>query len=252
MRQVYWIDDNTEQMLYIMQGAIAKLWKIEEKNAEGIASKLIIFGNACDDADTDDILSQEDENGVKIKLEDLLKELCSRQDGPNKERTVYNARKKLIKDKVSFLYKKENPDDRHQYQNLKRAWITEDLEDGGSAEYKKASNEVDELIQRIKIEERNVVGIDIALLYGDMDRLRKKKRIISMELYNKLSDLKLSCFMYSSEADDDELMQNWRDAYQSFYQKLDVKIYQRSDFMQKGKVDVITEIEKLFEGSENG
>ena len=247
MKQIYWIDDNIEQMLYIIQGAIAKLWKIGEENAEGIASKLIIFGNACDDADTDGISSQEDEDCAKIKLEDMLRRLCARKDGPNKERPAYNARKKLVRDKVSFLYKRENLDDKSQYQSLKQAWITKNLEKGKSAEYKKASDEAEKLIQRMNVEPGNVVGIVIALLYGDMDRLREKKRIISMELYNKLSNLQISCFMYSSEADDDELMRNWCEIYQSLYQGGDVKIYQRSDFMQKAEKDIIYEIEEMFE-----
>lgn len=247
MKQIYWIDDNIQQMLYIVQGAIAKLWKVKEENTEGIASKLIIFGNACDDADTDNIMSQKEENDASLKLENMLIDLCSAQDGPDKEKPIYNDRKKLVKDKVNFLYKKENQDDRNQYQNLKHAWIAENLDDKDSAEYKKASRETDNLIKRIKIEPGNVVGIDIALLYGDMKRLRKKKRIISMELYNMLCKLQLRCFMYSSEADVDELMQNWKDTYQSLYENADVKIYQRRDFMQKGNIDVvIDEIEDLF------
>lgn len=184
MKQVYWIDDNIEQMIYIIQGAITKLWKIEEENAEGIASNIIIFGNAYDDADTDDILSQEDENDTKIKLQDMLRKQCERQDGPNREKPVYNARKELIKDKVNFLYKKDNPDDKGQYQNLKQAWITDELIDSESAKYKEAVVETNKLIERMKIELGNVVGIDISLFYGDFDRLRQKKRIISMELYN--------------------------------------------------------------------
>ena len=29
MKQIYWIDDNIEQMMYIIQGAVTKLWKIK-------------------------------------------------------------------------------------------------------------------------------------------------------------------------------------------------------------------------------
>lgn len=246
MKQVYWIDDNIEQMIYIIQGAITKLWKIEEENAEGIASNVIIFGNGYDDADTDDVLSQEDENDTKIKLQDMLLKQCGKQDGPNKERPVYNARKKLIEDKVYFLYKKENPGDKEQYQNLKRAWITHELMDSESTKYKEAVNEANKLIDRMKIEPESVVGIDILLFYGDFDRLKDKKRIISMELYNILIKKRLNCFMYSSEADDNELMQKWCEVCKSLYKLENVKIYQRSDFMQKTKSDVTAEIEAMF------
>lgn len=246
MKQVYWIDDNIEQMMFIIQGDITKLWKIDKENTEGIASNIIIFGNAYVDADTDDILSQEDENDTKIKLHDMLRKLCERQDGPNIERPVYNARKNLVKDKVNFLFKKEKPDDKEHYQNLKHAWITDELMDPESDKYKEAADEANKLIERMKIVPENVVGIDISLLYGDLDRLRHKKRIISMELYHILSKQGLSCFMYSSEADDNELMQNWREVCEKLYQRKDVKIYQRSDFMQKKQSDVTAEIEAMF------
>ncbi|MCI9220553.1 MAG: hypothetical protein HFH94_12580 [Lachnospiraceae bacterium] len=246
MKQIYWIDDNIEQMMYIIQGAVTKLWKVEQKSAEGIASNIIIFGNDCDDADTDDILSQDDENDTKIRLHDMLRKLCSNQDGPNPAQPVYNAKKELVKDKVNILYKEENSADKEQYQNLKRAWITDDLTDSKSDKYTKAAAEAQKLIERMKIEPENVVGIDILLFYGDYDRLRDKKRIISMELYDILKKKGLSCFMYSSEADDYELMQNWSEICESLYQQKNVKIYQRSDFMQKSKIDITAEIEKMF------
>ena len=176
----------------------------------------------------------------------MLRKLCERQDGPNTERPVFNAKKKLIKDKVNFLFKKESPDDKEQYQNLKRAWITDELMDPDSNEYKEAVSEANKLIERMKIVSGNVVGIDISLLYGDLDRLRQKKRIISMELYNILSKQGLNCFMYSSEADDNELMQNWPEVCEVLYQQKEVKIYQRSDFMQKRQSDVTAEIEAMF------
>lgn len=245
MKQVYWIDDNIEQMIYIIQGAIKKLWKIEEENQEGIASNIIIFGNGCDDADTDDILSLEDENDTKDKLHDMLRELCGRRDGPNRERPVYNARKELVRDKVRILYKEENQNDKEQYRNLKRAWITDDL-DSESTQYKEASNEAIKLVERMDIEAGNVVGIDILLFYGDFDRLSKEKRIISMELYNILNKKGLKCFMYSSEADNNQLMESWLKVCESLYQQSDVKIYQRSDFMQKKQSDVTHEIEAMF------
>lgn len=52
--------------------------------------------------------------------------------------------------------------------------------------------------------------------------------------------------MYSSEADDNELMQNWREVCEVLYQQKEVKIYQRSDFMQKRQSDVTAEIEAMF------
>ena len=247
MKQIYWIDDNIEQMMYIIQGAIKKLWKIGQRDVDGIASNIIIFGNDRDDSDTDDILSQKNENDIKIRLHDMSRLLCDSQDGPNLEQPVYNSRKELVKDKVNILYKEENPEDKNQYQNLKRAWITNEFTDSENEKYKEATEEAHKLIERMKIDSESVIGIDILLFYGDYERLRDKKRIISMELYDILKKRGFSCFMYSSEADDNELMQNWCEICESFYQQRDIKIYQRSDFMQKSRRDISAEIEAMFE-----
>lgn len=53
--------------------------------------------------------------------------------------------------------------------------------------------------------------------------------------------------MYSSDADDDNLMSKWRETYKRFYGETSVKIYQRDDFMQKGRVNIIDEIENMFD-----
>ena len=109
-----------------------------------------------------------------------------------------------------------------------------------------AAGYVQELIKRMNLQEMSVVGIDIALSYDDMERLEKGKRILSMELYNKISRMNLKCFMYSSEADDDDLMNNWLKVYSKLYKKADVDIYQRSDLMQRGGEKIIDKIKDMF------
>lgn len=248
MKQLYWIDDNIQQMLYIIQGAITKFWKLNSIDEEGIASKVIIFGNACEVADIDKISSEEDENKAYIKLFDLFLEGCMKKDGPNPERPTYKAKRNLIQKPVRFLYKKETKDDYEAYKKLKDLWISENLNKADDEAYQNAAQEAKSLVKRINIEKDSVVGIDIALLFGDLDRLREKKRILSMELYHKISEEdNIKCFMYSSEADDDELRENWTEVYAQLYGSKTIKIYQRSDFMQKGNADIVKEVEKMFE-----
>lgn len=247
MKKIYWIDDSVQQLLYILHGAISKLWEIENLDQEGIASELIVFGNAWEEMDTDELFSREDQSETEDKIQEHFWELCIKNDGPNRERPSYNKKKGLIENCVKYVYVQDDCDDIAQYKRLKNAWINTELGDDKKNEYIAASEDVQELIKRMDLQEKmSVVGIDIALLYGDMERLEKGKRILSMELYNKISEMGLKCFMYSSEADDDDLMNNWLEAYSKLYEKVDVEIYQRSDLMQRGGEKIIDRIKAMF------
>lgn len=248
MKQLYWIDDNFQQVNYIAQGAIAALWNLNDiDNQEGIASKMLIFGNAYKVADTDELPTEEKEREDYQKLNDFFVEACQEVDGPSMNRSIYNEKKALIQDPISYLYKQEVPDDLEAYKQMKGAWISENLSDIDSDDYAKAVNEANLLIERMEIKPGSVVGIDIALLHGDLQRLREKQRILSMELCHQILSNHIRCFMYSTEADDDILRRNWEEKYCFFYDDEEVKIYKRSQLMQKGNNDIVKEIEKMFE-----
>lgn len=247
MKQLYWIDDNFQQVKYIIQGAMSKLWKLKDINQEGIASKVLIFGNAYKVADTDDLPKEEKEREDYQTLQDLFQERCQEEDGPNRERPIYNKKKELIKDSIFYLYKQEEPGDLCKYTEMKKAWISENLDDKNSENYKKAAEQASLLIKRMKIKPDSVVGIDMALLYDDLDRLRQRRRILSMELCYQMLNRNIRCFMYSTEADDDILRKNWEEKYASFYGNEEIKIYKRSDLMQKGNDDIVKEIVQMFE-----
>lgn len=248
MKKLYWIDDNIQQMLYIIQGAIMKFWKLNSVEDEGIASKIIVFGNACEVADIDQIPSEKEENKAYLKLFDLFLEGCMEEDGPDPERPTYNAKKNLIQEPVRYLYKQEAEHDLEAYKKMKESWILGDLGDSDDQNYQKAVREVELLIERMEIEPDSVVGIDMALLYDDFERLKNKKRILSMELFHRLSNNEgtSKCFIYSSEADVDEVRRNWEEVYRNFYGHTTIKIYQRMDFMQKGNADIVKEVEEMF------
>ena len=196
--------------------------------------------------DTDELLSREDQSETEEKIRDHFEELCIKNDGPNIERPSYNKKKRLIENCVKYVYVQDDCDDIAQYKRLKNAWINTEIGDDKKPEYMTAAGYVQELIKRMNLQEMSVVGIDIALLYDDMERLEKGKRILSMELYNKISRMNLKCFMYSSEADDDDLMNNWLKVYSKLYKKADVDIYQRSDLMQRGGEKIIDKIKDMF------
>lgn len=250
MKKIYWIDDNMQQLTYILQGAISKMWEIENSKEEGIASEVIVFGNAWEEMDTDSLPSLKDQSETEDMVHDHFLELCIKKDGPNEDRPSYCEKKKLIENCVNYIYVQDNPEDIKQYKELKCAWMSTDLNDKESSKYEEAANMVQQLINKMNLQEKAIVGIDMALLYGDMEKLEGKNRILSMELYKKISDNGLKCFMYSAEADDDDLMNNWLDTYAALYEKKDVKIYQRSDLMKKGGEKIINEIKAMFEVEE--
>ena len=74
MKKIYWIDDSVQQLLYILHGAISKLWEIENLDQEGIASELIVFGNAWEEMDTEELLSREDQSETEEMMDQIKKD----------------------------------------------------------------------------------------------------------------------------------------------------------------------------------
>lgn len=246
MKRLYWIDDDMQHMQYVVYGVIKRLWKLDNVALEGIESKILMFGNAYADLDTDELPTEEDENSVFAELFNFFIEECMEYDGPDIERKTFYAKKELIKDPICFLYKRENASDLEKYKAMKCVWLSEKLSDSESENYKEAKKEAKELIKRMKIESESVVGIDIMLLYGDRERLCKKQRILSMELCYQLSSGGIKCFMYSTDADVEELVQNWEQTYSTFYNVAPVEIYKRNELMQKGNTNIWEKIEKML------
>lgn len=246
MKKLYWIDDDMQHMLYVVHGAIRKLWKLNDIASEGIESKMLMFGNEYALVDTDELPTEEDENSVFAELFNFFLEECMKYDGPVIERKTFYAKKELIKAPICFLYKSENTPDLEKYKTMKCSWISESLNVSESDNYKEAQKEAKELIERMNIELGSVAGIDIMLLHGDRERLCKKQRILSMELCHQLSSSGIKCFMYSTEADVEELVRNWEQTYTSLYNTELVQIYKREVLMQKGNTRIVEEIEKMF------
>lgn len=251
MKQLYWIDDDIEQVGYILQGAISKFWKLDNIKTEGIASKVFMFGNASDVADTDELPTSEDEKKAFQKFFDLFKDLCMEKDGPSEEREVFQKRKELIQDPVCYLYKSENPKERNEYLDLKSAWIGKEWDKEDEDSKNKAKKYAQKLIDKMDIKPGGVVGIDIALLYDDFHRLKDDNCILSMELCNQILGRNIKCFMYSSEAEEYRLREKWYEVYKKNYPHADanIQIYQRSDFMQKGDPVIVNKIEQMFENA---
>lgn len=259
MKHLYWIDDDFKQMLHILQGAISGFWKLNDLESEGIASKVLIFGNASKTVDINELPNIQDEKKASQRFFNLFFERCLEHDGTNEKMPTFEARKGLIREPVCYLFKNDISGDLTAYQELKETWISKDITK--EEDYQNAQKQAQSLVERMKLESNSVVGIDISLLYDDRKRLLEGKRILSMELCSQIEKLQknIKYFMYSTEADEDELREKWKQIYNSEYENRKIRIYRRKDFMQKGNSDIVKEVEKMFEinytedkGEENG
>ncbi|MCH5264760.1 MAG: hypothetical protein J1F02_02595 [Lachnospiraceae bacterium] len=255
MKQIYWIDDDFAQMFYIIQGVILKLWKLDSQTTDKVRSNIVIFGDACLESSKNELHSLQDQDEKYDSFYHLYMERCRRLDGPDINRPIYRKNKGLVENSVLFLLKRDNHEDIEEYNNIRKIW-EESGDDMETDEVRKVAKvQVNKLINRMNIATGAVIGIDISLLHGDIQRINNVQRVISMELYNQLSARKFKCFLYSSEAGEINFVENWKAAYFKYYtveERLDktlsdIKIYERKEFLRKGSEIVVSEVKQLLE-----
>lgn len=245
MKQIYWIDDNFLEMFFILQGAISKLWKLEEKEInsdERIRSVMLIFGDG--DMNREKLPSKEKEIENGLELRDFLMHYCFKLDGPDSSKPTFTHNAFLVENVVKYVLVAEDKDDVKLYRELKDYWC-----DNNDQSMETVEKQMLKLVDKMEIAEKSVVGIDLSLLYGDAERIKKREKVISMQLYNLLKKTH-RCFLYSAEAEKIEFTDNWTEIYHSNYEDIPIKIYNRKDFLKKGRIKIIEEIEKMFEEKE--
>ena len=86
------------------------------------------------------------------------------------------------------------------------------------------------------------VGIDLLLLYGDIERVKNGYPILSMELYSQIIKTH-QCFLYSTYVYDEDFIEMWRTTFCNNYDDVKPeKIYKRSQLLPKnGAVSYIAE-----------
>lgn len=257
MKELYWIDDDFAQMMYIAQGVISKLWSLNDI-AEGVCSKIILFGNAYMEDERNwewnKLPSQEEEDKYYDNLLVLYEDNCFSIDGPNRERPTFKKNKKLVQNTVVCLLKDEKKGDVEMFTDISRAW-TKEVNDENDAELdQKRTEQVKKLIGRMYIEKGAVIGIDLSLIHGDIERIRNGKRVISMELFRQLKEDNFKCFLYSAQAGEYGFSEKWKQTYKE-YQSAggvsnndldDIRIYERTEFLYKGSDDIVCQLKKLL------
>lgn len=275
-KTLLWIDDSIAMIMEVVQGAIVDSWKLGEENEEGMKTKILIWGDACQERDSTALWKQEEENKMNRKLHELFKDECENVEGPTIGNETAEKNLHLIDRAIQILFKEEDTEeDRNLYDATRKIWKEEldnerelKKEEGEKAEenelqksnYEQAKNYVTKIIERMDIKktegdganskEETIIGIDLELLSGDLERTRDGKRIISMEFYHQLREKKYPCFIYSSNADDNQLMKSWKDTYKVLYKDENpILTYERSNFNKKSRENMIAQIVNASEES---
>lgn len=258
MKELYWIDDDFVQMMFIAQGVISKLWNLEDDETEGVCSKIILFGNAYMEDERkwerSKLPSQEEEGKYYDNLFELYKDNCYSIEGPNQERPTFYNNIDLVHNTVNCLLKNEKSEDVEMFADISRAWMTEINGEEDTELKKKRIEQVKKLIERMRIKTGAVVGIDLSLIHGDVERIRNGQRVISMELYRQLKEDSFKCFLYSAQAGEYGFSEKWKQTYKKYSSVSevldvdleDIKIYERTEFLHKDSEDIVCQLRQLL------
>lgn len=252
-KTIYWIDDDVQQMISIMQGVFPTLWDLDQKDNENeAATKIIIFGNDFQDPPNKKLYSKREEIAFQHKLEDFLHQECIKRKRATWKTELYQSKSKLIENAVRILFKESDADEETteaKDDELKFYRETREYWKSIGQKEKPESDRVEKLIQMMQLTEDAVVGIDLILLYKDIERAKAGKCIISMELYHQLQE-KYTCFLYSSATFDRILIDSWKETYMNIYGAQDVRIYTKHELFEKRDKTVLESIMKTIAKSE--
>ncbi len=235
MKTIYWINDNIQQTIGIMRKTFPTLWHLDkedqenEGNEKGVATKVVIFGNAFQQIPVVTLHSESEEIALQHKMEDLLFEKCQTLQGATWDTHYYQRKRKLIENSVNVIFKTQIKEDKKRekedlifYQELCTLWQDE-IEKGKISD--KHKEKVREVIERMNFPENACIGIDLVLLHGDIEKTKEEKCIISMELFHQLKQ-KYKCFLYSNLSFDAQFVEQWKANYEKvFGEQDDVEIY---------------------------
>lgn len=236
-KAIYWIDDNPGGIMSIVENIFPYFWKISED--EGIETHVRIFGNAEQNSYELCLWKKSDEIEFQDEIMKRFERLCSNKDEFGEE-GIFNKKKCLIDKNIRFMYKfPENDEEEKEYENYKNIYniwkndlATENVE-GEVCISKKARDLAKMLLEKMDIQQRACVGLDLALLQGDIKKVCDfKKPILSMELYNLLK-ANHECFLYSHYVLDTDFVNAWKEVYANYYDDEKIIIHKRSEMYAK-------------------
>lgn len=240
---LYWIDDDVNNILDLAKYTFPVLWGLDD--SDHIINKVILFGDDLKKGLDSELLNDRRERNIIHRLTNYFKTECDRIEQANSEHNLFEE-KKYITQNIFRLFAKipteitQETDKNKQLEliDLTKRIInfwkdTEKL--SNDEEYKRNQDDIDKLITEFAIPKDAFVAIDLVLLYNDAERVKKGNKILSMELYHRLSQEKSGrCFIYSRYISDIKLASTWEEIYHKNYDSnAEVKLYKRKDFNAK-------------------
>lgn len=260
---IYLIDDDPGGIMSIVRSIFPAMWQVDKPD-EGIETHICIFGNAATvTGSTITPWNTQDEEELARKIEDELWYRCNNWEQDNGIETVdseecvtFENKVDLVRGKVCMLYKADATMElKDECDAICRIWtgnVTENEKNenkesadnlGSEGNQKlviteKAKKAVQTLITRMKIPQNACVGLDLSLLWRDIERiLEEKQPIISMQLYHLLSK-NHECFLYSKYVMVEKFINTWKEVYTTYFEPEETPdIYQKSQLSQKEITD---------------
>jgi hypothetical protein len=241
MKKLYWIDDNFSAMFDVVRNSFPELWEVDKE--EGIANYIRILGNEYLQDDHPILYNDRDEMVCREAVKDYFYEVCKDCDQIDEEKKSFVKHKKLIEDPVKMVFKSSDDEAKRTiYQNL-LTWVNFEVEDYDNDKKK----QMEDLVKALDMDPAAVVGIDILIWKEDDEKIENGKLIFSLALCNYLTNDGYKCFLYSSDADDYDLVENCKAIYRKCFPGSEiVSIFLRADLTKKGDVDAINEIKGMF------
>ncbi len=248
-KAIYWIDDNPYVFMNIVDGVCSKLWKLDEE--EGIETHIRILGNQGQETGGLYLWEKNDEKQFQTAIMHKFERLCSNADKMG-EKNTFQKKSGLISDNIIMMYKSPVNDieekEVEEYRNLYNIWQNNSCKiDGENISITNEARDCTEmLLQKMGIEKGACVGLDMALFYGDIEKVKDEgKPILSMELYHLIKQTH-ECFLYSHYMFDKIFIESWKKVYIKTYDDKELPIiHKRSELFAKNVSETL--INQLLE-----
>lgn len=243
-KKIYWIDDSTANMLKVVHGLFPRLWEVSQDT--GIATGIIILGDAYKASETEKGWTSKDERDLKEKIDDFFLGICQDEDGINGGNKTYEIKKELIDGVVKILFCTD--ENKKILDEVMKYWKDENkLKCFDKEEADKITKKLLDTIGILK--DGDCIAVDIVLLYGDRERVKQEDYpMLSMSLCNCIMNIeKKPCFLYSSYFFDQEFIDKWKEKYKKIYGQKVPRIFRRTELSPKNVADnIVNEIKHLI------
>lgn len=253
-KAIYWIDDNPHVIMNIVEGVFSQFWNL--KNEEGIETHIRIFGNDGQEAPGLGLWDKNDEKEFREEIIKKFEQLCSNADKLGEEK-IFQKKSNLICDNIIMMHKiPENEIEEREieeYRKLCNIWQNSPCELNGEdiCITEQARECAEKLVQKMNIADGACVGLDLALLQGDIEKVKfAGKPILSMELYHMIKQ-KHECFLYSYYIFDKTFIESWEKVYSKVYRDMTTPIIHKRREMYAKNISetLISELVNLVDKS---